>query len=140
MTYAGVETTCSSGSVAVSTAKGIATAILGEGGLIGCTTASSATAASSLGGGDRGDGSLGGRNRVDCVGSGKALGIVGVADYAGVARDTSRAASEAFTSTLSICCLSSLSRRAESGNGEKKSLEKHDESRNGSWLFASLMV
>lgn len=49
LTYAGVETACSGVGVAVSTAKAIATAVLGEGGLVGCTTASSATSASSLG-------------------------------------------------------------------------------------------
>jgi hypothetical protein len=43
--YVGVETTSCGISVAVSTAKGIATAVLGEGGLVGCTAASSAAAA-----------------------------------------------------------------------------------------------
>lgn len=55
VTYAGVETTCSGISVAVSAAKAVSTAVLGERGLVGCATAASAAAASSLGCRDRGN-------------------------------------------------------------------------------------
>ena len=46
--YVGVETTSCGIGVAVSTAKGVAAAVLGERGLVGCTAASAATATGSL--------------------------------------------------------------------------------------------
>lgn len=126
VTYAGVETTCSGSSVAVSTAKAIATTVLGERSLVGGATGCSATTTGSLRSRDRGRGGLGRSNGADGVGSWKALGVVGVADDTGVARDTSRTAGVSLTSTLSICRLSCLGRGAEDSNGEKKGVEKHD--------------